>query len=135
MNFGVWGPSSTNRRDFVVVNRRLEQKVQALGGKKLLYAHAYYSEEEFWSIYNREEYDALQEKYHSTYLPSIYDKVKVHVAIEEEAIREPWVLWLLAVFWRIWPLRGLYAVYHAWMGGDYLLPKKRLRTSSTVKDN
>lgn len=135
MNFGVWGPGPTNRRDFVMANRRLEQRVQALGGKKWLYAHAYYSEEEFWSIYNREEYDALREKYHATYLPSIYDKVKVDVAMEEKAIRESWVLWLLALFWRIWPLRGLYGVYNAWMGGDYLLPKKRLRTSSSMKDN
>ncbi len=135
MNFGVWGPGPTNRRDFVMANRRLEQKVQALGGKKWLYAHAYYSEEEFWSIYNREEYDALREKYHATYLPSIYDKVKVDVAMEDKAIRESWVLWLLALFWRIWPLRGLYGVYNAWMGGDYLLSKKRLRTSSTVKES
>lgn len=135
MNFGVWGPGPTNRRDFVMANRRLEQKVQELGGKKWLYAHAYYSEEEFWNIYNREEYNALRKKYHSTYLPSIYDKVKVDVAMEEKAIRESWVLWFLAIFWSIWPLRGLYGVYKAWIGGDYLLPKKRIRMRSAVKEN
>lgn len=135
MNFGVWGPGPTNRRDFVTANQRLEQTVQRLGGKKWLYAHAYYSEEEFWSIYNREEYDALRRKYHATYLPSIYDKVKVDVAMEEKAIRESWVLWFLALFWSIWPLRGLYGVYKAWMGGDYILPKKRFRMSSAVKED
>jgi delta24-sterol reductase len=32
-------------------------------------------------------------------------------------------MWLSAVFWSIWPLMGLYGVYKAMRGGDYLLPK------------
>jgi Delta24-sterol reductase len=135
MNFGVWGPGPTNRQDFVKANRKLEQKVQELGGKKWLYAHAYYTEEEFWSIYDRREYDALRTKYHATYLPSIYDKVKVDVTAEEKAIRESWVVWLLALFWSIWPLSGLYGVYKAWMGGDYLLPKQRMRRIQAAKED
>ncbi len=127
MNFGVWGPGPTNRQEFVKANRRLEQKVQELKGKKWLYAHAYYTEEEFWSIYGRKEYDALRIKYHATHLFSLYDKVKVDIAAEEKAIRESWVLWLLALFWNIWPLSGLYGVYKAWMGGDYLLSKEKYR--------
>lgn len=127
LNFGVWGPGPTNRRDIVELNRKLERKVQELDGKKWLYAHAYYTEDEFWSIYDRKAYDALRTKFHATYLPSIYDKVKVDMTVEEKGIRESWVLWLLAWFWSIWPLSGLYGVYKAWRGGDYLLPKQRMR--------
>lgn len=47
MNFGLWAPSTHNRRDFVSQNRRLEQKVHSLHGKKWLYAHTYYTEDEF----------------------------------------------------------------------------------------
>jgi Delta24-sterol reductase len=134
MNFGVWGPGPTNRREFVSVNRRLEQKVQELQGKKWLYAHAYYTEDEFWSIYGREQYDSLRAKYHATYLPSIYDKVRVDVAAEEKAAQESWIVWLLVLFWNIWPLSGLYGVYKAWMGGDYLLSKKSTGKIQALKE-
>jgi delta24-sterol reductase len=88
-----------------------------------LYAHAYYTEKEFNEIYNREEYDALRKKYFATYLPSVYDKVKVDIEKEKRAIRGSWIFWMIAVFWSIWPLTGLYGVYKVLLGGDYLLPK------------
>jgi Delta24-sterol reductase len=124
LNFGVWGPGPKGRDQFVEVNRQLERKVQELGGKKWLYAHAYYTEAEFWDIYNRKDYDALREKYHASYLPNIYDKVKVDVAAEK-AISESWVMWMLVLFWSIWPLTGLYGVWKAFRGGDYLLPPNK----------
>jgi hypothetical protein len=123
LNFGIWGPISFDRREVVRKNRELEKKVQELGGKKWLYAHAYYTEEEFWASYDRKSYDALRSKYHATYLPSVYDKVRVDVDADEAAIRASRTAWLMAVFWSIWPLRGLYGVYKAIMGGDYLLQK------------
>ncbi|KAL1905549.1 hypothetical protein Sste5344_008774 [Sporothrix stenoceras] len=52
MNFGVWGPLKSGLSDygsFVHANRLLEEKVHELGGKKWLYAHAYYTEDEFWA--------------------------------------------------------------------------------------
>ncbi len=120
LNFGVWGPGPKRRNDFVAANRKLEHKVRDLNGRKWLYAHAYYSEEEFWEIYDRKEHDALRAKYNATYLPTIYDKVKVDVDAEEQAIRDSWMIWLLATFWSIWPLSGLYGVYKVVIGGDYL---------------
>lgn len=123
LNFGVWGPGPKGRAKFVEWNRNLEHKVRELGGKKCLYAHAYYTEEEFDSIYDRKTYDALREKYHATYLPSVYDKVKVDFEAEEKALRDSWKLWLMAVFWSIWPLSGLYGVYQAAFGREYLLPR------------
>jgi hypothetical protein len=123
LNFGVWGPGPKRREDFVAWNRHFEGMVHKLGGKKWLYAHAYYTEEEFNEIYNRQDYDTLRKKYHASYLPTVYDKVKVDVAKEQKAVQESWVAWLLALFWGIWPLSGLYGVYKALLGGDYLLPQ------------
>lgn len=128
LSFGVWGPGPRDRQRFVEVNRDLEHKVQALGGRKWLYAHTYYTEDDFWSIYDRRSYDALRKKYHANYLSSIYDKVKVDIGAEEEDVRKSWIVWLLALFWSIWPLSGLFGVYKAVLGGDYLLPGKVKRS-------
>lgn len=124
VNFGVWGLGSKNRREFADWNRAFEQKVYKLGGEKCLYAHTYYTKEEFDEIYDGETYDALREKYHATHLPSVYEKVKVDTEAKEKASQESWRLWISDMFWKIWPLAGLYGVCHAVCGGDYLLPKK-----------
>ena len=121
LNFGIWGPISFDRREVVRQNRALEDKVLELGGKKWLYAHAYYSEEEFWAHYDRKSYDALRAKYSSSYMPSVYDKVKVDVDAEEAASRASWGAWLFALLWTIWPLRGLYGVFWAIFGSNHLL--------------
>jgi delta24-sterol reductase len=126
LNFGVWGPGPRGRRAFIEANRSLEQKVDSLGGKKWLYAQTYYTEEEFWNIYDRKEYDALRQKYHATHLPSLYDKVKVDFAAEERSMNASWKIWLLAFFWSIWPLSGLYGVLSALLGGNYLMPASAL---------
>ena len=123
LNFGVWFPGPRNRRAFVEANRNLEHKVSSLNGRKWLYALTYYTKGEFWSIYDRKKYDALREKYSATYLPTVYDKVKVDVDAEESAIHESWAAWLRAIFWSIWPLSGLYGVYKAAIGGEYMLSR------------
>ncbi len=124
MNFGVWGPMKGSRRDVVQKNRDLENKVQELKGKKWLYAHAYYTEEEFWAHYDRESYDALRVKYKAQHLPSVYDKIKVDVDAEEAAIRATWKSHAKHVVKEIWPVRGLLGFYRAALGGEYLLQKK-----------
>ena len=122
IDYGVWGPGSGNRTKFVEDNRRLEQKVQSLNGRKWLYAHAYYTTVEFWDIYDRRCHDDIRAKYNATHLPNVYDKVKVDVAAEEKVRNESWVA---AMIWSIWPLGGLYGVYKALRGGDYILPRER----------
>ncbi|KAK0640770.1 FAD binding domain protein [Cercophora newfieldiana] len=125
LNFGVWGPASFNRRECVRMNRDLEGAVQRLGGKKWLYAQAFYTEDEFWAHYDRKAYDTLRERYHAGHLPSVYDKVKVDVDAEEAAANASWAALMLVMLWRVWPLAGLYGVYKAVMGGDYLLQKTK----------
>ncbi|UNI18498.1 hypothetical protein JDV02_004765 [Purpureocillium takamizusanense] len=149
MNFGVWGPLSSgggtkatqrwggggieHRRSVVRQNRALEQKVHELGGKKWLYAHAYYTEEEFWAHYDRGSYDALRERYGAGYLPSVYDKVRVDVDAEEAAVNATWRTRAKARVKGVWPLRGLYGFAAAAVGAEYLLQKGE-KTKTTKKD-
>ncbi|KAH8895611.1 FAD-binding domain-containing protein [Thozetella sp. PMI_491] len=121
MNFGVWGPGSTDRREFIRRNQLLEHKVADLGGKKWLYAHAYYTEEDFWAHYDRRSYDAVREKYGASWLPTVYDKVKVDFEKEELELKH------------IWPLRGLYGVLRTISGHEYLLRKENRHGSLKVE--
>ncbi|KAI9039699.1 FAD-binding oxidoreductase [Aspergillus affinis] len=123
MNFGLWAPSPfhNDRQAFIAQNRRLEGKVRQLGGKKWLYAHAYYTEDEFWSIYDKKRYDMLRAKYRASYLPDLYQKVRVNLVPGSESAS--WESWIRGLFWSVWPVSGLYGVYKAWRGGEYLIRK------------
>lgn len=109
LNIGVWCklPSA----DFVAVNRRMEAKLNALDGLKWLYAQAFYTEREFWNIYDREQYDGLRKAYDAQGLPSVYEKVKTDVEAERKKVQG---------IWAIWPLAGVYGVLSAIKGGNYL---------------
>lgn len=64
VNFGFWDVVTTrDQRPAGFCNRLIEQKVRELGGIKSLYSDSYFSEDEFWSIYNRPAYVALKERY------------------------------------------------------------------------
>jgi Delta24-sterol reductase len=121
LNVGVWGRGPSGLENFVEANRQLERKVQEVNGRKWLYAHTYYSEDEFWSLYDKKAYDSLRAKYCATYLPNVFDKVKVDVRAEKEAVEQSWVVWLVTLFWSIWPLSGLYGVLHTIVRKDYLV--------------
>jgi hypothetical protein len=41
-------------------HRLMERKLRELGGIKTLISHNYYAEDEFWSIYNRRNYEAVK---------------------------------------------------------------------------
>ncbi|GKU09248.1 unnamed protein product [Fusarium langsethiae] len=116
LNFGIWGPLRGNRRDAIEHNRALERKVGVYGGKKWLYAQAYYTKDEFWSLYDKKSYDELRKKYGASGLPSVYEKVKVDIEGDEGVMR--------STAKTRWPLRGLHGVCKAVFRGDYLLQKK-----------
>ncbi|MCJ1449942.1 hypothetical protein MMC28_000270 [Mycoblastus sanguinarius] len=124
LNFGIWGPGPKDHNSFIEANQNLEKKIKEIEGRKWLYAHVYYAEHDFWSMYSRSGYDALRAKYHAEHLSSIYDKVRTDNYTEQRTMRESWITWLFAMFWSIWPLSGLYGVYNAAVGGDYLLPRE-----------
>ncbi|KAI7562282.1 hypothetical protein KC343_g22880, partial [Hortaea werneckii] len=121
-NIGVWGPGSTDYGRFVQQNRLLEQEVRKLGGIKWLYAQAYYTDDEFTEIYDRKWYEALREKYHATYMPTVSDKVRVDIS---KAAQPPatWSDWLRSTVWGVWPISGLYGVWKTLYQRDYLLAK------------
>ena len=123
VNVGVWGPGPTDYPRFVEVNRQLEQKVCEFGGIKWLYAQAFYTEAEFWDIYDKGWYEALREKYHATYLPTVYQKVKVDLSNVNRKT-ETWTAWLKSVGWSIWPVSGVYGVLKVLYEREYLLARQ-----------
>jgi FAD/FMN-containing dehydrogenase len=44
-------------------NRRIEEVVAELGGRKSLYSSSYYEEDEFWRTYNGAQYELLKKEY------------------------------------------------------------------------
>lgn len=131
LDVGIWDMGPEDSKSFIKLNRDFEAKVTELGGMKCLYAHAYYTEQEFWDIYNEPKYVALRRKYHAESLPSVYDKVKVDlqgvVGGPTNQSAETWNEWAYGRFWRVWPLGGLYGVASATKGllfqSDFLLKK------------
>jgi Delta24-sterol reductase len=108
INVGIWGPSPTSTpRDFIAVNRALEARLKDLGGLKWLYAQTFYTEKEFWSLYDSKWYDALRDKYHANTLPDVYEKVRSDVKTIERGNRR---------IWDVWPLSGVWGVLVALMG-------------------
>jgi len=110
----LWGPGPTEYKSFVRVNREIEAKVTELGGVKTLYAHTYYTEEEFFTVYDRSRYEKLRKKYNAEGLPSVWEKTRVDIRSRRETISN-----LKA----IWPLGGLYGVLCVLLGKNYLMKR------------
>ena len=119
LNIGLWGWGPASLTEFVAKNRDLEDELVKLGGRKWLYAHTYYSEKEFWQVYNRSWYERLRDKYHATTLPTVYDKVKVDV----EKRRREGSGWRSSLM-RMKPLGGLYGIWKSIQSGDYHLHRR-----------
>ncbi|KAG6008879.1 hypothetical protein E4U21_003690 [Claviceps maximensis] len=121
LNIGLWGWGPSSHDDFVSMNRALEDKLVQLGGRKWLYAHTYYDQDEFWRVYdnNRSWYDALRQKYHATTLPTVHDKVRIDV----DAAREQRRLANQSLKTK-WPVGGLYGIWQAIKSKDYLLHRR-----------
>jgi len=76
VNFGFWGtvPLPDGRSDGYH-NRLIEDEVSELGGHKSLYSTAFYSQDEFWRLYNGPAYQALKRHYDADgRLLELYDK-------------------------------------------------------------
>lgn len=51
----------------------------------MLYAHQYYTPEEFWNLYDKEKYDRLREKYYAANMfPDIYSVTHVSKFLEKD---------------------------------------------------
>lgn len=75
INVGIWGQGKAAASSFTQRNRRLEAVAKRLGGRKTLYAHSYYTVQEFWHIYNKTHYQKLRTRYHAeAVFPDVYQK-------------------------------------------------------------
>lgn len=73
VNVGIWGTPQT---DVPIENAKqmLEDKATEIGARKTLYAHQFFSEDTFWSIYDKEWYDDLRKDYGAAdAFPSVYE--------------------------------------------------------------
>ncbi|EXJ60057.1 hypothetical protein A1O7_04206 [Cladophialophora yegresii CBS 114405] len=126
LNVGVWGETPAEYLQ-VTINRLIERKLKSLGGMKWLYAQTFYTEDEFWDIYDKQWYDALRTKYKAEgYIPSVFNKVKTRDLFEDvkdedgKLTRKDAKLPIERGLWSVWPLAGVYGVLSALKGGDYL---------------
>lgn len=91
ISIGIWADINQNYSRFVEINRDLEKTISDLRGRKWLYAHQYYSREEFWKIYDHAWYTALRDKYFANEVfPDIYDKTKVSEKYKSSFLRAIW---------------------------------------------
>ena len=111
LNIGLWGPFPTSMTQ-LKINRLIESKLSSLKGMKWLYAQTFYTESEFWEVYDRKWYDELRTKYKAETLPDVYQKVGPKPGQLKE--KEGWSVW------DVWPLKGFYGLGSALLGGDYL---------------
>ncbi|KAF4122124.1 FAD/FMN-containing dehydrogenase [Geosmithia morbida] len=116
LNIGLWGWGPSDPDAFVAKNRALEDKLAELNGMKWLYAHTYYTGEEFWAQYGSSWYEDLRKRYHATTLPTVYDKVRVDVDRRRRELLD----------WRqrvksYAPLGGLYGIWKSILSRDYWL--------------
>ncbi len=88
VNVGMYAKFDGGYNKFVAVNRALEQKLAELGGRKVLYAHQYYSPEEFWKIYDLDWYNKLRNKYFANNVfPDIYEKTNVNKKYQTKVLK------------------------------------------------
>jgi delta24-sterol reductase len=128
INVGLWGDGPKDHAEFVALNQHLETTLQELGGTKWFYAQTYYTEQGFWSLYNKPWYQTLREKYHATTLPTVYDKIRVDVEKDKIELANSWKLRLL----RTWPVSGVYGIWKSILSGDWKLPKSTKVAALTI---
>ncbi|KAF5602676.1 7-dehydrocholesterol reductase [Fusarium subglutinans] len=121
LNIGVWGWGPSDREEFKVKNQALEKKLRELGGRKWLYAHTYYTEEQFWDLYDWSWYERLRERYFATTLPTVYDKVKKSGPDTDGRHENGWGLGSLL---NKWPVGGIYGMILAFYSGDINLHRR-----------
>jgi hypothetical protein len=123
ISVGIWGPYPSSEAEFVCANREIEKKTTELGGLKWLYSRVFYTEDEWWQLYDKEKYDTLRIKFGATGLPSIWEKVRDQGKKREEHRNGVKGL-LKRVIRSNALLSGFYGIYKAVRGGDYILKKK-----------
>ena len=122
LNIGLWGVASANREEFVRQNRDVERRLTELGGRKVLYSHVYYPEQDFWQLYDQKWYKELRNKYEATTLPTVYDKVETDAV--RKTLNHTQNLSLTQRLASSWPFAGLVGVWYAIRSRDYKIHRQ-----------
>ncbi|KAK7972226.1 hypothetical protein PG988_006360 [Apiospora saccharicola] len=115
LNIGLWGRAAQDPAAFVEESRELERLLHDASGRKVLYSHTYYTEQEFWEEYDQGWYEELRQKYRAETLPSIYEKVHVDTS-KLHAAYQSWLGWFMSM----WPLAGVAGIAAVVRSGDYV---------------
>ena len=124
LNVGLWGKASSDMDTFVRQNRNLENRLTELGGQKVLYSHTYYSEEEFWRLYDEKWYRDMRKRYSATTLPTVYEKVRVDLVRQKQRLGLIGKMAWLRRFTTAWPLAGFIGIWYAIKSKDYLIHRR-----------
>ncbi|OQO12182.1 hypothetical protein B0A48_02823 [Cryoendolithus antarcticus] len=124
LNIGLWGPGPCDYDTFVQLNRAIERKTTELGGLKCFYAQGFFTEEEFWGVYDRSWYEAVRRKYGAEGLKGVWEKLNAAVVAWR-----PWSEMTWRERWRkrvtgLWPLKGVWGALSVLIGRDGLLRGK-----------
>jgi len=63
LDIGIYGRSKKYVADKLGKNKEIEMYATTHNAIKVLYAEVFYSEEDFWSIYDKNRYDVIRHKY------------------------------------------------------------------------
>jgi delta24-sterol reductase len=102
IDIGLWGKAK-GRRKILEVNKEFEKHLKEYGGRKMFYADSFYSEQEFWKIYDKKWYENLRKKYKADGIfPTIREKVytKKRYVVQKRKIIKPMIKALLNVLIR-----------------------------------
>lgn len=87
INVGIWGRPGVDEKPREL-KEKLEQKQIELGARKTLYAQQFYSEDDFWEIYDKEKYREVRQKYDAEEaFPSVYEVTHVEDLPEPSIIK------------------------------------------------
>jgi delta24-sterol reductase len=77
IDVGIWGNIPAGKTA-LQMNKLFENYVQKIGGRKMLYAEAFYTEQTFWNIYDQKNYNRLRKKFKAEdRFPTVWEKVRV----------------------------------------------------------
>ncbi len=75
-DIGIYGRYGIANINPIEANREIERKTQACKGIKILFARCYYTEDQLWSIFNKDHYNKIRNKYVADkYFHDIYKKI------------------------------------------------------------
>ncbi|MDY6769042.1 MAG: FAD-binding oxidoreductase [Candidatus Nanohaloarchaea archaeon] len=94
INVGMYG---IPKEDHMAANKALERLTVEKGGRIALYAHQHYSEEDFWTVYDKEWYTNLREKYNAE---QAFEDVYERTYTDPETVGAPSFLSALVEFFK-----------------------------------